>query len=490
MSHPEQRQLWIDGRYVANRSGITFDTINPVNGQVLAQVHEAGETEVDLAVQAARRAQKAWAAMPAMARSRILRRAVDLLRERNDELAALETLDTGKPFSETASVDIATGADVLEYYAGLIPALEGQQIPLRDTSFIYTRREPLGVVAGIGAWNYPIQIALWKSAPALAAGNAMIFKPSEVTPLTALKLAEIYQQAGLPDGLFNVLPGRGAVTGQLLTEHPGIAKVSFTGGVASGKKVMANAAGSTLKEVTMELGGKSPLIIFDDADLDLAADIAMMANFYSAGQVCTNGTRVFIPAALKAAFEEKILSRVARIRPGDLMASDTNFGPLVSFPHRDNVLRYIARGREEGARLLCGGDVLKGEGFSQGAWVAPTVFTDCRDDMTIVREEIFGPVMSILSYEREDEVIQRANATDYGLAAGVVTRDLNCAHRVIHQLEAGICWINTWGESPAEMPVGGYKHSGIGRENGIMTLQNYTRIKSIQVEMDTFQSVF
>ncbi len=490
MSRPEQRQLWIDGHYVASRSGATFDTINPANGQVLAQVHEAGEAEVEQAVQAAQRAQKVWAAMPAMARSRILRRAVDILRERNDELAALETLDTGKPFSETASVDIATGADVLEYYAGLIPVLEGQQIPLRDSSFVYTRREPLGVVAGIGAWNYPIQIALWKSAPALAAGNAMIFKPSEVTPLTALKLAEIYQQAGLPDGLFNVLPGRGALTGQLLTEHPGIAKVSFTGGVASGKKVMANAAGSTLKEVTMELGGKSPLVIFDDADLDMAADIAMMANFYSSGQVCTNGTRVFIPAALKTAFEEKVLARVARIRAGDLMAPETNFGPLVSFPHRDNVLRYIQTGHDEGARLLCGGDVLKGEGFDQGAWVAPTVFTDCRDDMTIVREEIFGPVMSILSYEREEEVIARANATDYGLAAGVVTRDLNRAHRVIHQLEAGICWINTWGESPAEMPVGGYKHSGIGRENGIMTLQNYTRVKSIQVEMATFQSVF
>ncbi len=490
MSRPEQRQLWIDGRYVASSRGATFDTINPANGQVLAQVHEAGEAEVEQAVQAAQRAQQVWAAMPAMARSRILRRAVDILRERNDELAALETLDTGKPFSETASVDIATGADVLEYYAGLIPALEGQQIPLRDTSFIYTRREPLGVVAGIGAWNYPIQIALWKSAPALAAGNAMIFKPSEVTPLTALKLGEIYQQAGLPDGLFNVLPGRGAVTGQLLTEHPGIAKVSFTGGVASGKKVMANAAGSTLKEVTMELGGKSPLVIFDDADLDMAADIAMMANFYSSGQVCTNGTRVFIPAALKAAFEEKVLARVARIRAGDLMAPETNFGPLVSLPHRDNVLRYIQCGRDEGARLLCGGDVLKGDGFEQGAWVAPTVFTDCRDEMTIVREEIFGPVMSILSYESEDEVIRRANATDYGLAAGVVTRDLNRAHRVIHQLEAGICWINSWGESPAEMPVGGYKHSGIGRENGIMTLQNYTRVKSIQVEMATFQSVF
>ncbi len=255
--------------------------------------------------------------MTAMERSRILRRAVDILRERNDELAALETLDTGKAFSETKYVDIVTGADVLEYYAGLVPAIEGEQIPLRDTSFVYTRREPLGVVAGIGAWNYPIQIALWKSAPALAAGNAMIFKPSEVTSLTTLKLAEIYTEAGVPAGVFNVLTGSGREVGTWLTEHPRIEKISFTGGTDTGKKVMASASSSSLKEVTMELGGKSPLIIFDDADLDRAADTAMMANFYSSGQVCTNGTRVFVPKHLQAAFEAKIAERVARIRVGD-----------------------------------------------------------------------------------------------------------------------------------------------------------------------------
>ncbi|HDX8756790.1 TPA: betaine-aldehyde dehydrogenase [Klebsiella michiganensis] len=490
MSRMAEQQLYIDGGYVSATSGKTFETINPASGEVLATVQAAGREDVDRAVKSAQKGQKIWAAMSAMERSRILRKAVDILRDRNDELARLETLDTGKPLSETAAVDIVTGADVLEYYAGLIPALEGSQIPLRDSAFVYTRREPLGVVAGIGAWNYPIQIALWKSAPALAAGNAMIFKPSEVTPLTTLKLAEIYREAGLPAGVFNVLPGTGAETGQYLTEHPDIAKISFTGGVASGKKVMANSAASSLKEVTMELGGKSPLIVCEDANLDLAADIAMMANFYSSGQVCTNGTRVFIPARLKAAFEEKILARVARIRPGDPFAESTNFGPLVSFPHRDNVLRYIAIGKQEGARLLCGGEVLKGEGFDRGAWVAPTVFTDCDDQMTIVREEIFGPVMSILSYDDEEEAVRRANATEYGLAAGVVTPDLNRAHRLIHRLEAGICWINTWGESPAEMPVGGYKHSGIGRENGVQTLHSYTQIKSIQVEMGQFQSIF
>ena len=490
MSRYGLQKLYINGTYTDCADGQTFDAINPANGEVIAQVQAATAADVDRAVAAAAKGQKVWAAMTAMKRSRILRRAVDILRERNDELAAIETADTGKPLSETTTVDIVTGADVLEYYAGLVPAIEGQQIPLRDSAFVYTRREPLGVVAGIGAWNYPIQIALWKSAPALAAGNAMIFKPSEVTSLTALKLAEIYTEAGLPDGVFNVLPGSGKQVGQALTEHPGIAKVSFTGGVVSGKKVMANAAGSTLKEVTMELGGKSPLIVFDDADLDRAADIAMMANFYSSGQVCTNGTRVFVPESLKAAFEEKILARVQRIRIGQPTQPDVNFGPLVSFAHMENVLRFIESGKKSGARLLAGGERLTDGVLAQGAWVAPTVFSDCTDDMEIVQEEIFGPVMSILTYQTEEEVIARANNTTFGLAAGLVTRDLNRAHRVIHQLEAGICWINTWGESPAEMPVGGYKHSGVGRENGLGTLEHYTQIKSVEIELGDFSSVF
>ncbi|MBD8624686.1 betaine-aldehyde dehydrogenase [Pseudomonas sp. CFBP 13727] len=484
------QKLYIDGGYVDASGSGTFDAVNPATGEVLAQVQRATAQDVEKAVASAEKGQKVWAAMTAMERSRVLRKAVDLLRERNDELALLETLDTGKSYSETRYVDIVTGADVLEYYAGLVPAIEGEQIPLRDTSFVYTRREPLGVTAGIGAWNYPIQIALWKSAPALAAGNAMIFKPSEVTSLTTLKLAEIYTEAGLPDGVFNVLTGSGSEVGAWLTEHPRIEKISFTGGVSTGKKVMASASSSSLKEVTMELGGKSPLIIFDDADLDKAADIAMMANFYSSGQVCTNGTRVFVPNALKAQLEAKILERVQRIRIGNPEDENTNFGPLVSFAHMENVLGHIAKGKAEGARLLCGGERLSEGELDKGAFVAPTVFTDCSDEMTIVREEIFGPVMSILGYDSEEEVIRRANATEMGLAAGVVTRDLNRAHRVIHQLEAGICWINAWGESDAKMPVGGYKQSGVGRENGISSLAQYTRIKSVQVELGDYVSVF
>ncbi|WP_304334746.1 betaine-aldehyde dehydrogenase [Conchiformibius steedae] len=480
---------YIDGAYVAARADAeTFDNINPANGEVLAKVQQSDSAEVEAAITTARKGQAIWAAMTAVERSRILLKAVDILRERNRELATIETLDTGKPLSETLYVDIVTGADVIEYYAGLAQSIEGRQIPLRETAFAYTRQEPLGIVAGIGAWNYPIQIAMWKAAPALAAGNAMIFKPSELTPTGALKLAEIFTEAGLPNGVFNVVQGDWRV-GEMLSNHAEIAKVSFTGGVATGKKVMAQAASSSLKEVTMELGGKSPLIICEDADLDLAADIALMANFYSSGQVCTNGTRVFIPQSLKAAFEDKVLERVARIRMGNPLDEETNFGPLVGFAHMQKVLNYIEKGKQEGAKLLIGGERLGGE-WADGAYIAPTVFTDCTDEMTVCREEIFGPVMCILSYTSEEEVIARANQTEYGLAAGVVTPDLTRAHRIIGKLQAGICWINAWGESPAQMPVGGYKQSGIGRENGVQTLMHYTQTKSVLVELGGYQSVF
>ncbi|MGS1047871.1 betaine-aldehyde dehydrogenase [Burkholderia glumae] len=483
------QRLYIGGGYVDATSGATFDSLDPATGETLAVVQQAAAADVDRAVAAAREGQREWAALTAMQRSRILRRAVELLRERNDALAELETRDTGKPIAETRAVDIVTGADVIEYYAGLATAIEGQQIPLREDSFVYTRREPLGVCAGIGAWNYPIQIACWKSAPALAAGNAMIFKPSEVTPLTALKLAEIYTEAGVPAGVFNVVQGNGVV-GALLAGHPGIAKVSFTGGVETGKKVMSLAGASSLKEMTMELGGKSPLIVFADADLDRAADIAVTANFFSSGQVCTNGTRVFVERAVKDAFVARVLERVARIRVGHPADPATNFGPLASAAQLAKVLDFIESGKAEGATLLAGGTRLVGGDLARGQYVAPTVFAGCHDGMRIVREEIFGPVMSLLDFADEDEVVARANDTAFGLAAGVVTENLARAHRVIHRLEAGICWINTWGESPAEMPVGGYKQSGVGRENGITTLEHYTRIKSVQVELGRYHPVF
>ncbi|RUR51359.1 betaine-aldehyde dehydrogenase [Vreelandella populi] len=489
MAAQDIQPLYINGRLVEATSGETFTVTNPYDASLLATVGQASQSDVDAAVEAAKHGQRQWAAMTAMERSRIMLRAVALLRERNDELAELETRNTGKPISETASVDIVTGADALEYFAGLAPAIEGSQIPLRESSFVYTRREPLGVIGAIGAWNYPIQIACWKAAPALAAGNAIVFKPSEVTPLSAIKLAEIFTEAGLPDGVFNVVQGDGRV-GAMLTEHEGIAKVSFTGEAGTGKKVMAAAASSTLKDVTMELGGKSPLIVFADADLDRAADAAMMANFYSSGQICTNGTRVFIERSVQDDFEAKLIERVKRIRAGDPMDPSVNFGPLVSFEHQEKVLSYIALGKQQGARVLIGGEDWKRDDRANGAWAAPTVFTDCTDDMRIVKDEIFGPVMSVLAFENEAEVIRRANDTSYGLAAGVFSESLSRAHCVIHQLEAGICWINTWGESPSQMPVGGYKASGIGRENGIETLNHYTQTKSVQIEMGPFESVF
>ncbi|PMS22174.1 betaine-aldehyde dehydrogenase [Trinickia dabaoshanensis] len=483
------QRLYIGGTYVEATSGEHFETFDPATGERLATVAQASRDDIERAVVSAREGQRQWAAMNAMARSRILRRAVELLRARNDELAELEMRDTGKPIAETRAVDIVTGADVIEYYAGLVPTIEGRQIPLRDDSFVYTRREPLGICAGIGAWNYPIQIACWKSAPALAAGNAMIFKPSEITPLSALKLAEIYTEAGVPAGVFNVVQGGGAV-GAMLAEHPDIAKVSFTGGVETGKKVMSMAGASSLKEVTMELGGKSPLIVFADADLERAADIAVTANFFSAGQVCTNATRVFVQRSVMTRFEALVAERVKRIRVGKPSDPDTNFGPLASAAQLDKVLGYIEHAKREGARLVAGGMRLAEGHFAHGQYVAPTVFGECRDDMRAVREEIFGPVMCLLAFDEENDVVERANATHYGLAAGVVTENLARAHRVIHRLQAGICWINTWGESPAEMPVGGYKQSGVGRENGIDTLEHYTQIKSVQVELGPYRPVF
>ena len=454
---------------------------NPANGALLCEVPIAGAREVDVAVERARQAQRAWAALTGTERGRILHRASRLLRERNAELAELETRDTGKPIQETTVVDVASAADCLEYYAGSVAGLAGEHIDLGPGAFGYTRREPLGVVAGIGAWNYPLQIAAWKSAPALACGNAMIFKPAELTPLTAEKLAEVYADAGLPDGLFQVLQG-GADTGRLLTRHPGIAKVSLTGEVGTGRAVMADAA-TTLKQVTLELGGKSPLIVFDDAHIDNAVSGALLANFYSAGEVCSKGTRVFVHRRIRAQFTEQLRTRVAAMRIGDPLDPATQVGALISAAHMEKVLAYIERGVTEGARLVCGGYRVTTGDLVNGYFVAPTVFDQCRDGMSIVREEIFGPVMSILEFDDEAEVIERANDTQFGLSAAVFTRDLARGHRVIAALAAGTCWINHYNVTPIELPFGGYKLSGLGRENGRAALEQYTQLKSVYVSL-------
>jgi len=469
------------GRPLNFSAGERFASINPANGEVLGYVNVAGPDEVNAAVRAAQRAQPQWAALTGAERARVLRKAAQLLRSRNQQLAELETRDTGKPIQETLVVDVISGAECLEYFASLAQSLSGEHLDLGPQAFGYTRREPLGIVAGIGAWNYPLQIACWKAAPALACGNAMIFKPAELTPLSAVKLEEILLEAGLPAGVFQVVQGF-AETGRLLTKHSDIRKVSLTGEVGTGKAVMSDSA-QTLKNVTLELGGKSPLIVFDDAKLDNAVSGALLANFYSSGQVCSNATRVFVHSKIKAQFLERLLKRVGAMRIGDPMDPATQVGALVSEQHMQKVLSYIARGRAEGARLLIGGNRVTCGNLGKGYFVAPTIFDGCRDDMTIVREEIFGPVMSVLEFDDESQVIERANATEFGLAAGVFTNDLTRAHRVIAKLEAGTCWINHYNVTPIELPFGGVKMSGLGRENGRAAIEHYTRLKSVYVAM-------
>ena len=479
---------FINGHFLKNQTGDTFAVKNPATDEVIYHVEIADEFIQNAAIESAKQGFAAWSAMTPIERSRFLLKAVAILRERNDELAKVEVLDTGKPWQEAECVDVETGADVIEYFAGLAPAQVGQQ-QMVGNDFYYTRKEPLGICAGIGAWNYPLQIACWKSGPALAAGNAVIFKPSEETPLGAIKLAEIFIEAGVPAGVFNVVQGAAEV-GQWLTANPNIEKVSFTGEVGTGKKVMASAAGS-LKDVTMELGGKSPLLVFDDADVSQAVSAAMLGNFYTQGEICTNCTRIYVHKNVYQQFIDELKTRTEQnIIAGDPMDPEVNLGALISKKHQELVLGYIDKGIQEGATLLTGGKALSPASAPNGYFVEPTVFVDCKDDMTIVKEEIFGPVMSVLVFDDEDDVIQRANDTHLGLAAGVFTKDIQRAHRVIHQLQAGICWINSYGNSPAEMPVGGYKQSGIGRENGIETLDHYTQTKSIYVGMSNIESPF
>ncbi len=471
---------FIGGQYVEATSGETFPTVNPATGDVLTSVQQASAADVDGAVRSARAAFEEWRGLSGAARGRVLADAVRLLRERNDELAELEVLDTGKPISEALVVDVASGADCIEYYAGVAATLHGEHLDF-GANWGYTRREPLGVCAGIGAWNYPLQIACWKSAPALACGNAMVFKPAELTPLTAPKLAEIYAEAGVPAGLFNVVQGDHRV-GQALCGHPGIAKVSLTGEVGTGKKVMAQAS-TTLQHVTLELGGKSPLIVFADADLDNAVSGAMLGNFYTQGEVCSNGTRVFVHRDVHDEFVARLVARVGKMVIGDPLDPTTHVGALISEDHLHKVLGYIEAGVAGGARLAAGGSRVTTPACATGYFVEPTVFVGCHDAMSVVREEIFGPVMTVLAFDTEDEVITRANSTPYGLAAGVFTRDLARAHRVIACLEAGTTWINTYNITPIELPFGGYKQSGIGRENGSAAIEHYTQLKSVYVEM-------
>lgn len=474
---------FIDGAYVEDTTGVPIPVIYPATGEQIATVYAATPAIIDQALSAAHRAQKEWAAMSGTARGRILRRAADMMRNRNHDLSVLETHDTGKPYQETIAVDATSGADALEYFGGLAGSLTGEHIQLGE-DWVYTRREPLGVCVGIGAWNYPTQIACWKGAPALACGNSMVFKPSETTPLCALKVAEILHEAGLPAGIYNVIQGLGEVGASLITD-PRVAKVSLTGSVPTGKKVYA-AAAAQMKHVTMELGGKSPLLIFDDADLENAVGGAILGNFYSSGQVCSNGTRVFVQKGIKEAFLKRLTERLSNAVIGDPLDEATNFGPMVSEKQMKIVLDYIEKGENEGARLVSGGKRLDCDGF----YLEPTVFADVTDNMIIAREEIFGPVMAVLDFESEEEAITRANDTEFGLSAGVFTRDLSRAHRVIAQLEAGSCYINSYNDAPVEAPFGGTKMSGVGRENSKAAINHYSEVKSVYVRMGDVEAPY
>lgn len=464
--------LFIDGKPVEGE-GAALDVLYPWTGEVIAHLHEASKAQVAAACASARAAQPAWAALSPVERGRVLSRAAALILERNDELARLETLDTGKPIQETLVADWPSGAAALEYFGGLAATLTGQMIPL-GADWAYTRREPLGVCAGIGAWNYPSQIACWKAAPALVMGNAMVFKPSEETPLGALKLAEILIEAGLPPGVFNVVQGRGAVGAALVTD-PNVAKVSLTGSVPTGRRVYA-AAAEGMRHVTMELGGKSPLIVFDDANLEDAVGAAILANFYSSGQICSNGTRVFLQDGIHDAFLLRLSERVRQVRMGDPLDPTTTHGPVINQTQAGKIRAAIRSGQAQGARLVCGGE-------GEGAMIPPTVLADATDAMTIATDEIFGPVLTALRFTDEDEVVARANGTGFGLAAGVFTRDLARAHRVVAALEAGTCWINSYNLTPVEMPFGGVKLSGLGRENSAAAIEHYSQLKTVYVGM-------
>ncbi|MFT5140691.1 MAG: betaine-aldehyde dehydrogenase [Lysobacterales bacterium] len=482
---PETRlpvqQSYVGGTFVANNTGETFSNRHPGNDQIICEVEVADKELIDQAVASSHVAFQEWARMPAVERGQILRKAASILRERNNELALLETLDTGKPVSETSEVDIKTGADVLEYFAGVAQSIHGQHIDLPPDAFAMVRREPIGVCAGIGAWNYPIQIAMWKSGPALACGNTMVFKPAEQTPLSALRLAEIYTEAGMPPGVFNVVQG-GRETGAALITHAKVAKISLTGSVETGKKVLASAA-ADLKKVTLELGGKSPIIVFDDADFDSAINAALVANFFSTGQVCSNGTRVFVQKGIYTAFIEELASRARVIRIGDPFDPQTQMGPLVSREQHEKVMGYMNIAKQSAARHVCGGDDMSQGDFANGYYVSPAIFADCNDEMEFVQQEVFGPLMSVLSFESESEAIDRANNTNFGLSGAVFSSDFNKAHRVANQIQAGMVWINDYNITPPEVPFGGYKHSGLGRENGLQAIEYYTQLKTIYANL-------
>jgi len=475
-----KKKLFINGEFVESASGKTFDTPNPATGETLATVYEGGPEDIDRAVKAARKAfdEGKWSKMSAAARSRLMYKLADLMEEHKDALAQLETLDNGKPISETSNADIPLAIEHMRYYAGWSTKITGQTIPVSGPFFNYTRHEAVGVVGQIIPWNFPLLMAMWKMGAALATGCTIVLKPAEQTPLSALYLAELVQEAGFPPGVVNIIPGFGETAGQPLVDHPLVNKIAFTGSTEVGKQIMSRAS-SSLKRVTLELGGKSPNIILPDADLTKAIPGALNGVMFNQGQVCCAGSRVFIQKKHFDNVVADMASHAKSIKQGSGLDNETQMGPLVSSEQQNRVLNYIEKGLNEGAELLAGGKKPREEGY----FVEPTIFADVNDDMTIAKEEIFGPVIAAMPFEDLDEVIKRANNSDYGLAAGLWTRDIANAHYVASKLRAGTVWVNCYNAFDAASPFGGYKQSGIGREMGSYALNNYTEVKSVWISM-------
>jgi aldehyde dehydrogenase (NAD+) len=477
---PSVTRLLINNRWVPSESGKTFATINPSTGEEICQVAEADAADVDKAVKAARAAfEGPWRKMRASERGRLLYRLADLIEANADELARLETLDNGKPLSIAKAVDVAKTVACYRYFAGWADKVQGKTIPIDGDFFCYTRHEPVGVVGQIIPWNYPMLMQSWKLAPALATGNTVVMKPAEQTPLSALRVGELLLEAGYPEGVVNILPGFGPTAGAALSRHMDVDKVAFTGSTEVGRLIMTAAAQSNLKRVTLELGGKSPNIIFADTDLDAAVEGAHMGIFVNQGQSCCAGSRVFVEEKIYQQFVEKSVARAAKRRVGDPLDPTTDQGPQVDQSQFDRIMGYIESGRTEGATLACGGERVGNRGY----FIRPTVFADVQDDMTIAQEEIFGPVMSVIAFKDVDEVIARANKTDYGLAAGVWTNDIKKAHAVANGVRAGTVWVNCYHVLDTRAPFGGFKQSGMGRELGEYALHEYTEVKTVTLKL-------
>ena len=478
----ERKQLLINGQWVEASGGKTMPVINPATEEVIAEVASATPDDVNSAVAAARAALEGpWAKMSARERGRLLYKLGERLMERVDEVARLETLHNGKPINESRHVEIPAAAECLQYYAGWADKIHGETIPVKGNHLTYTLREPVGVVAAIVPWNFPLLLASWKVGPALSCGNTFILKPASQTPLTALALGEIAQEVGFPPGVFNVITGPGSKVGQAIVEHPGIDKIAFTGDTSTGKGIMRSAA-ETLKHITLELGGKSPNIVLPDADVEAAIRGATVGIFYGKGEVCAAGSRLLVDRTIKDEFMEKLAARTKKMVPGDPLDPKTRLGAIASKSQMERVLGYIEAGKKEGATLVAGGSRVD-IGTGKGYFLQPTVFDHVTPEMTIAREEIFGPVLATIEFSDIDEAIAKANDTQYGLAAAVWTRDIKKAHYVARKLKAGTVWVNTYNVYDTAAPFGGYKQSGFGREMSVHAIEHYTQVKSVWVDL-------